>query len=349
LNSFPPPFFIHWDLTNACNLRCLHCRADADEPLPGELTFEEGKKHIIDSIKKSYDSNRFLSFGGGEPLLRDDYFDLIKYASGLGFKVVTETNGTLITEKEARKLYHSGIYRVQVSMDGAKKRTHEYIRGKNTYDKSISAIKFLVDAGIQTTIRMTINKINYSELESLIKIAYDLGCFSFGFRHIIPVGRANVNLLNLDLTPIEYRDLIINTFELGRKLGFRIVSGDPLAIVARSDKLKNIFDKHGNYDVWSGCSPGVAYISISSFGEVRPCSMSTVSLGNVKNTNFKEIWDTSPFLNKLRDVTNLKGKCGLCKYNYLCGGCRVAAFHANGDFFAEDPRCWLSIKEIKDG
>lgn len=337
------PKIIHIDITGLCNLRCIHCR-DTAKPSLDELSTTE-IKNLIDECHTTWGKSLvWFSFGGGEPLLREDIFEIIKFATDKGVKTLLTTNGTLIDADVAQKLKNSGIFRVQISLEGASPKTNDKIRGKGVFRKVIKAAKALEHQKIPFTLRMTLHRQNYEEIPRMIKLAHVLGAKSLGMRMVIPTGRALKAWGELKIEPKVYKNILQNAYLVAKRYNLSVTSGDPLSVIANEKLLNKIETQFGLNKVISGCCIGISYLYISNTGKVRPCPMLEMDLGDVRTTTIEQIWKSTKFFRRNRE-RKLSGKCDICKYKWLCGGCRANALHLTGKLWGDDPNCWLVLND----
>ncbi|MFW9894696.1 MAG: radical SAM protein, partial [Candidatus Thorarchaeota archaeon] len=366
----PPVVF--WSVTHRCNLNCTHCYVDQDT---NEMPFEEACK-IIDQLSEA--KNFILIFFGGEALLRDDIFDLMKYATEKDINVALASNGTLIDTDVAKNLKEIGVGYVQVSIDGLKE-VHEQIRGKGTFDKAISAIKHCINEGLYTCIGTTMTQLNVHQIYELIDLAKELKVQKFEIVDFVPSGKASLQA-HISLTPLQiekfsvivcdiWQNLIEEGYPLtisyknpifGRILSQRfpkviiapffksIFSKEALLYFNFSERLQSgVFSKQSPFSPFiTGCECGVFTMHIKSTGDVTPCPLNPVSLGNVKQHHIQNIWLKSPILNQYRGL-KYEGQCGKCYYKSICGGCRAKAFISTGISISSDPTCMLEIRNFK--
>ena len=345
---------IVWNMTYACNLRCKHCYIDAGRKRKDELDTKEGKKLLEDLRDVGVE---VVLFSGGEPLLREDFFEIAKYAKELGMRTVLSTNGTLIDEGVASKLKKIGIDYVGISLDGLEE-TNDNFRGiKGAFVMALSGIRNCLKHGINVGIRFTITKYNYKDLDDLIELAIREKVPRFCIYHLVYSGRG-VSIKDVDITNEDRRKLmeylIKKSFELkNRGINLEILTVDNHADgvyiynYLRNNNLKeseyvlNLLRNHG------GCSAGSKILSISPEGNVYPCQFwSDLKLGNIREESIKDILEKD-IVEMLRNKHKyLKGKCGSCKFKEICGGCRVRAKQVYNDMWQEDPSCYLSMREI---
>lgn len=334
------PASILWDITYACNLNCKQCLSSAGKPLDDELALDEIKL-ILDDLATLKVFN--ICFLGGEPLMRDDFIEILRYASQYNFGISFSTNGVLIKEPIIEELEDLKVFQVQVSLDGLEE-THNQIRGhSNSFQLAIEAIKMLIDSGIQVGISTTVNKWNLAELEDLIQLSLSVGASYFKPIPIMPVGRGK-DVNQLMLSPSETKDYV--KFLLSKKDQYK----DELHIFAE-ETYSWLFQEPPEPHSFSTklthstCAAGTSQLVFSPNGLVFPCPfLHEFVAGDLRSESIQQIWENSSILRQFREVstTDLKGKCSQCPYiPFRCrGGCRAAAYSLTGDFYAEDPMCW---------
>jgi len=323
------PSLISWNLTKKCNLRCPHCYLEAGKKAEYELSTEECFA-LVDEMKQL--GTEMLILTGGEPLLRKDIFDLSQYASAQGMWVVMGTNGVLVTEKTAQKMIECGVKGVAISLDSIEAEKHNQFRGgPNSWEYSVRALKICRAAGLQVLVQTTVMESNYEEIPQLIDFTRELGAWSFNLYFLVQTGRGQQ--MN-DLSPQRTHAMLENLAELQDRCR-------PMLVRSKcAPQFKQIAYQMGKGGLESGgCMAGVEYCRITPEGNVTPCPYMTVIAGNVLERSFTEIWQTSPVFRELRDLHQLKGRCGRCEFKELCGGCRCRAYAASGDYLQEDPAC----------
>lgn len=336
------PRLIAWELTNACNLACIHCRASAiKDPTPDELTTAEAK-HFVDEL---IEYKPIIILTGGEPLLRSDVYDIAQYASGHGLRVVLATNGTLLTPDIAKKLKDVGIQRVSISIDGSTKETHDIFRGETgAFEAALRGIDILKNAGLSFQINTTITKRNLTEIPNIYELALSLGASALHIFLLVPTGRGE-EIESEEIPPEEY-ERVLNWFYDKSKTSriqlkatcaphyFRIMRQR-----AKAEGIRITKETHGLEAMTKGCLGGSGFCFVSSKGDVYPCGYLPALAGNIRQKPFKMIWEKSKVFNDLRDTGKLKGKCGECEYRAVCGGCRARAYAQTGDYLDEEPYC----------
>jgi AdoMet-dependent heme synthase len=339
---------VAWEITRACNLKCAHCRASAvEDRSTDELTTAECFR-LIDEIKAV--GNPILILTGGEPLVRPDWLEIASYAASKGLKVAMGSNGTLITDGVAGKLKSVPISRVAVSLDFPVPELQDKFRGQaGAFDAAMSGIAAIKRAGLELQINSTLTRQNMSYLERLLELALELGAAAFHPFFLVPTGRGK-GLEPDELSPEEYERTLNWVYEkqvaLGDRIFFKPTDAPHYLRVMKQRQaadscLRKQDAKPGNpaHAVTRGCLAGTGFCFISHAGVVQGCGYLDVEAGNVKKQPFGEIWTGSPLFRSLRDLSNLKGKCGECEYKRICGGCRARAFETTGDLMEAEPYC----------
>ncbi len=341
---------VAWEITRACNLKCAHCRASAvDRRSPDELSTSDCYP-VIDGILEV--GKPILILTGGEPLARPDVFDIAQYAVSKGLRVVMGSNGTLITDDIANKLKGVPISRIAISLDFPTPALQDKFRGQHgAYAAAMAGIAAIKKAGLELQINCTLTRQNISYLEQLLELALELKAAAFHPFFLVPTGRGK-GLEADELSSEEYEKTLGWIYDKQMELGDRIFfkptdAPHYLRVMKQRQKqagesgLEKAEAKSGNpvHAVTRGCLAGTGFCFISHTGVVQGCGYLNVEAGNVKNKSFGEIWADSPLFKSLRDLSNIKGKCGDCEYKRICGGCRARAFESTGDFLEAEPYC----------
>ncbi|MEW5914300.1 MAG: 12,18-didecarboxysiroheme deacetylase [Thermodesulfobacteriota bacterium] len=348
-----------WNMTKACNLKCLHCYAQATAgPAPQELSTAQAKAMIDDLAE--YGAPVIL-FSGGEPLMRPDLSELARYAIAQGLRAVISTNGTLISANKAKELKDIGLSYVGVSLDGMQP-VHDRFRGvAGAFDQALAGIRNCMAVGLKVGLRFTVYAKNAAEVPALFDLIEREGIPRVCFYHLVYAGRGS-RLADEDLSHQGTRDLLdlimdrskalfrkgicpevltVDNHADGPYLYLRLLREDP----ARAAQVLELLN-------WNeGNSSGRGIGCVSWDGAVHPDQFwRHLSLGNVLERPFSQIWsDTShPVLGKLKDKRpHVTGRCAACRWLDICGGnFRVRAEAATGDLWAPDPACYLTDSEI---
>ena len=348
-----------WNLIRRCNLTCKHCYATAaDRDFPGELSTEEVFS-VMDNLKAF--GVPVLILSGGEPLMRPDIFEISHRAKDMGFYVGLSSNGTLIDENNIDDIVKVGYNYVGISVDGLRETHDNFRRKKGSFDEAMRGIRLCHDAGIKVGLRFTLTQDNKQDLPGLLQLMDDENIDKFYLSHLNYAGRGNKNRrddLHHQMTR-EAMDLLFSTcwqdVEQGRKREFVTGNNDADGVYLLLWIMKNM-PQHTDYIEsmlrrWGGNSSGVNISNIDNLGNVHPDTMWwDYTIGNVKQRPFSEIWmDTSdPLMAGLKQKRRpVEGRCAECKYIDICGGnSRTRAWQLTGNFWAEDPGCYLENSEI---
>ena len=342
---------VAWEVTRRCNLFCAHCRAAANNEIyQGELSTDECFR-VIDSILEI--GKPILILTGGEPLHRADVFQIGKYATGQGLRVVLGTNGTLITPEAVARMKEVPVSRIGVSLDFPTPELQDRFRGKaGAFTEAIAGIKEARGAGIGVQINSTITSMNAPHLDRLLDLALELGAVAFHPFMLVPTGRGK-GLASVELPPEEY-ERILNWVcdkqtELGDRIFFKPTDAPHyMRIMTQRRRTTGVSGmetkRPGGHpstmnSVSRGCLAGTGFCFISHVGRVQGCGYLDVEAGNVKRESFARIWSNSPLFQELRDLSRIKGKCGVCEFKRLCGGCRARAYESTGDYLGAEPYC----------
>jgi heme b synthase len=334
---------VAWEVTRNCNLTCMHCRASATNgPYEGELDTQAAYR-LLGQIAEL--GSPIVIMTGGDPLLRPDVFDLAKYGTAQGLRMVMSPNGTLITAENARSMRESGIQRISVSLDGATADTHDHFRGvPGAFEGALRGIRLAREAGVEFQINTTITKANLAEIPKIQDLAVSLGAVAHHIFLLVPTGRGKY-ILDQAIDAAEYEKTLNWFYDQRDKTPLQLKATCAphyyriLRQRARAEGQKVTFESHGLDAVTRGCLGGIGFCFISHVGIVQPCGFLGLDCGDVTQASFAEIWKKSPHFLRLRDDDQLEGKCGLCEYRKVCGGCRARAFEATGDYMAEEPLC----------
>ena len=355
---------VAWEITRGCNLFCAHCRAASDGThYSGELTSGECFK-VVDQIAEL--GKPILILSGGEPLVRHDVYEIGRYAVAKGLRVVMGSNGTLITAEVAAHLKEIPLSRISVSLDFPTPELQDKFRGqKGAYEAAIAGIANARKAGIEIQINSTITKLNVGYLNDLLALAQSVGACAFHPFLLVPTGRGK-GLESVALSPQEYEKTLNWIYDRKKELGEAIFfkptcSPHFLRVTKQREKEERLSGMtvkpgaamghpgghHGGHpgghpgmeSITRGCLAGTGFAFISHRGDVQGCGYFNVSAGNVRGKSFVDIWNNSSLFNSLRDLDNYKGKCGICEYRKICGGCRARAYEETGDYLEGEPYC----------
>jgi len=332
-----------WEVTGACNVRCIHCHAVSGQAAKDELTTDEGKR-LIDMIAAESEF-RTLIYTGGEPLVRPDIFELLRHSQKAGLANIIATNGTLIDEEMAFKLKDHGVVCHAISLDAADPSVHNMVRNKaGAFDLAMRGIEATRKAGIMLQTNTTAMEYNMPHLPELIDYADRCGAGIMLMYQLVAVGRGEkIEQATLKKSANQHLSELISKKQKSCSMIIEPVAGPqywPYLLEKggiRGGPLLKLAEK-----VFHGCAAARGFVYIKANGDVWPCPFVEVSGGNVRNTGFHQIYHESElFRNLRRREETLKGLCGECRYKTVCGGCRGRAHAYSGDYLAEDPRCFM--------
>ncbi|QKR00312.1 radical SAM protein [Metallosphaera tengchongensis] len=332
------PYVVVLESTKACDLACKHCRAKAiPNRLPGELSTEEVKR-LVDDLSES--GVKLFVISGGDALKRDDLFEILRYSSKR-ITTALSPSGSRIDLGVAKKIMESGVSMVSISIDGPE-HIHDEFRGvRGAFKMAKDAVKALKSAGIPVQINSTISKYNVNELELLKETVLGMEPVYWDIFMLIPTGRATKEMM---VSP-EEGERVMRTVARWRTQGInvRMTCAPYLVRVVNEMGVRPVAPdrNYGRRSVQGarGCMAGNGYAFVAYDGTVYPCGFLPTPVGNIRYKKFSEIYENSLLFKSLRDPSKLQGKCGLCEYKTVCGGCRARAFSITEDVMAEDPFC----------
>ncbi len=334
---------IAWEITRRCNLSCIHCRASAEKgPYPGELSTSECLV-LLDDIASF--SKPVIILTGGEPLLREDIFEVARYGNEKGLRLVMAVNGTLVDEKVAQNMQDAGIQRMSVSIDGATAESHDRFRQvPGAFEGALRGIRLAKNVGLEFQINTTITSQNRHELPAILDLAMDLGAAAHHVFLLVPTGRGK-ELKEQEVTAQDYEETLTWFYDQkGRSpLHLKATCAPQFYRILRQKAKKEgknvTYENFGLDATTRGCLGGVSFCFISHIGQVQPCGYLELNCGNIREDTLEHIWMNSRVFRELRDFNNYQGRCRLCEYRKVCGGCRARAYEISGDFLDEEPYC----------
>ncbi|MDR2850623.1 MAG: heme b synthase [Desulfovibrio sp.] len=341
--SSPLCRLIAWEVTRSCNLACKHCRAEAHpHPYNGELSTTEAIS-LIDSFSQV--GSPIIIFTGGEPMLRPDIYDLVAYTRAQGLTCAFSPNGTLIDAENAQKLKAAGVDRCSISIDGPDAKNHDAFRGvKGAFDASLRGIAHLKNAGLPFQVNTTVTRDNLANFKNIFDLCERVGAVAWHIFLLVPVGRAAA-LTDQSITAGEYEDALHWLYDFRKTTTMHLKATCAphyyriLRERARAEGVRVTPETFGMDALTRGCLGGTGFCFISHVGQVQPCGYLELDCGNVRVTPFPRIWRESAYFRQFRDQAAYKGKCGVCEYHKVCGGCRARAFSTDGDHMGQEPLC----------
>ena len=323
------PLTVNWSLSYRCNFICRHCysRNQAEAPLPRESVLR-----ILDLLRER--GVVYVNFGGGEPLLYPDLFEVVSHASSVGLKVAMNSNGYLLDASAVERIASAGFFSVGISIDSPRRDVHDRFRCRvGSFDRAAAALEHLRSAGVRTTVSCVINRGNVEDWEGMIPICRELGASTLYLHNYKCSGTGLVNMGELDLTPDEWGGFYRHAIEVqGEVEDVALSFDDPIMASLPGYKQENAVQ---------GSTCGKLSLHLEPNGDITPCGFIPVVMGNILADDFDEIWFNSPVLAKMR-YKNPQGKCDGCSsYESCLGGCSARSFSLTGDFEHPDPHCWV--------
>jgi radical SAM protein len=343
------PFIAIWEVTQACDLACVHCRASAQpDRHPMELSTDEGKQ-LIDQIAALEVPVFVLT--GGDPIKRPDLFELIGHARSVGVRVSLTPSATpLLTKDIVTRLKEAGLARLAVSMDGASAETHDAFRGMfGSFARTLDAVRWATEIGLPVQINTTFSRRNIAEIDEIVALMEKLKITLWSVFFLVPTGRGKLNDL---LSANEFESIFEKVYRLSKAASFDIKTTEAqhyrrFVLQQRVAERKSGVDTssvHGRSSDEIGRAPrglndGKGFVFISHKGDVFPSGFLPLSAGNIREQDLAVIYRDSPLFRDLRDTSKLEGKCGSCEFKEICGGSRARAHALTGNPLAEEPCC----------
>jgi putative heme d1 biosynthesis radical SAM protein NirJ2 len=320
---------ISWNTTKVCNLKCEHCYRDAGGRDPQELNTAEGIA-LIDEIALA--GFKILILSGGEPLMREDIFELVEHSVARGLRPVMGTNGTLFTRDLVCKMKAAGVARAGISLDSNDKSVHDAFRKMDgAWDSAVNGMKLCREEGLSFQVHTTVTKRNMGEITSMTDFVAGLGAAAHHIFFLVPTGRGkDISGVFLNAKDIKAVLKAVLNKQKDTPIELKPVCAPQFMPMAKSMGLSLRFSR--------GCLAGTGYCCILPNGDVHPCPYLPMKAGNVRQKPFSGIWKESDIFTRLRTLS-YSGSCGVCGSKELCGGCRARAYAEFGDYMAEDPGC----------
>lgn len=335
------PFLVFWEMTRACDLVCRHCRACAvPERDRRELSTEEGFR-LLEEIHAM--GCPLVVLTGGDPAKRPDLMELVRHGTEVGLRMALTPSATpLVTRQLLERLRDAGLARLAVSLDGARRETHDAFRGVDgSHARTFEILRAARELGMTTQINTSITRFNRGELEPVARQIAELGIELWAVFLVVPTGRANEADL---LDPDEVEDLLVRLAEIAQWAPFDIkTTAAPhyrrVLLQRKVDRseIRGLADGIGRAPRSVNEGQGVCFVS--HVGEVYPSGFLPIPCGNVRDEGIAAIYRDHPLFRRLRDPDALGGKCGVCEFRKVCGGSRARAWAAHGDPLAEEPSC----------
>jgi radical SAM protein len=346
------PFTIAWEVTRACAYACVHCRADAQHQRhPDELTSQEAFQ-LVNRLA-AFGNNPILIFTGGDPMMRRDLFELIAYATEKGLRCsLTPTATALPTRERLQKAKEAGIRRIALSLDAPRPRVHDDFRKvSGSWQRTMDILHNAQEAGLSVQVNTTVAKHNVDILPEMVPFIEEVGAVQWSVFFLVPTGRAMIEQM---ISPEEHERVFNWLYDLSKAAPFDIKStAAPMyrrvAIQrqkAESNDSQPVAFQGAGFQYadglnrpTKGVNDGNGFLFISHTGSIDPSGFLPISAGNVRTDDIVEVYRNAKLFRDLRDYSQLKGRCGICEYQDVCGGQRGRAYGVTGDYLETDPAC----------
>ncbi|MGE5216996.1 MAG: TIGR04053 family radical SAM/SPASM domain-containing protein [Chloroflexota bacterium] len=362
------PFTVVWETTRACDLACVHCRAEANSRRdPQELTFAEAQR-LIQSLKAFGQPYPIFVLTGGDPAKRPDIFDLIAYAREQGLRVAMTPSATPLIDRTAvRRFADAGLARLALSLDGKNPATHDGFRGvTGSFNRTLQILDWCREAGLETQIHTTVTRHVLDDLPTIAEMIAQRGIKLWALFLLIAVGRAaRPEVRRLNLNARQFESLFHWLYDLTKSAPFDVTPREGYhyrrVLLQRratelgmraEDLLTDASARHWTpTDLASstqatrivraplGVNDGKGIVFISHRGDAQPSGFLNLVGGNVRLAALPDIYRDAPLFRRMRDYSQIKGKCGLCEFKSICGGSRARAYAITGDPMNSDPYC----------
>ena len=352
------PFTVAWEITRACALACVHCRAEAQPRAhPWELTSAEAF-HVVDQIAEL--APPVLVITGGDPLMRRDVFSIVERAVEKGLRVsISPTTTALATRERFSRLQELGIQMVHVSVDGADAETHDAFRGvRGTFDRALGTLRTLRDLDMPVQVGTTLARHNLHQLPEMARLMEEHGIRVWNVFFLVPTGRAQAEQM---ISAEEAEQAWQWLADLGRHAPFTVrTTAAPqfrrtvmLGVEREGGEMRltgagyQIREAPGGVQT-RGVNDGKGFMFIDHVGNICPSGFLQIRAGNVRTRSVVDVYRNSPIFRSLRDPSALTGRCGRCRFAELCGGSRARAFATTGSYLDDDPLCTFDVDGAAD-
>ncbi|MCP4996664.1 MAG: radical SAM protein [Gammaproteobacteria bacterium] len=332
-------FLLAVNLTRRCNLACDHCYMDAESRNSSgedELTTDEVKTLLDELASRSNETMVVLT--GGEPLLRRDLEILVAHGSQLGLSIVVGTNGVLLSEQRAHSLKQAGAMGVGISLDSLDPESHDHFRGcSGSWEKTLAGMEFCRQADLPFQVHFSVTEQNAHEVQDMIAFAKASGAHVLNIFFLVCTGRGEGMS---DISPVRYEQVLqelVVAQEQTRDLMIRARCAPHYKRVAYQHNPDSPVTRAQGYE-GGGCIAGTHYARITPEGGITACPYIPDEEGSIRDNGFWSVWDNAPSFEQLRNP-KLKGKCGMCEFQQLCGGCRARPLAMGGTIMDADPWC----------
>ncbi len=348
LNYGKKEFALQWHITDKCDMRCKHCYIPhqmKQKNMRKEFPDEKAKE-LIDEfsiLTERWGIKGRINFSGGNPILHENFFEIIEYAEKKDLHIGILGNPTSVLKEDIlEKLKERKIFRYQISIDGLKE-NHEEIRGKGLFEVALKGLDVLISANIPAVVLSTVTTKNMKDIPKLAELVFDKGVKVFDFARLVPTGEGE-NLSHLMPTPEQYHAFLLNMYDTYLKINkadhkFKLPVKDPLWMLLHRE-LGLLNPKFINSNkIYGGCSIGITSFCVDVNGDAYSCRRLEIPIGNVFEKSLRDIFINSEEMSKHRDYPSIE-ECGGCDILSVCRGCRAIAYAVNGKYTSKDPQCW---------
>lgn len=342
----PGPLLVFYEVTQACDLVCDHCRACAQSKAhPGELTTEQSLQ-LIDQLTE-FPSPPKLILTGGDPFKRADIFELVRHAAWRGLDVsITPSATRLVTRRAIRRLRCAGISRMAISIDGADARTHDARRGvAGSYYRSLEILADARVEGIPTQVNTTITPANVGQIDRMAELFARQQIVMWSVFFLVPVGRARYSpRLSADECEGACEGAFERLWRQSQRQPYAIkTTAAPhyrrFVIQHQASKASQHVDNAPPAYISLNVNDGKGVMFVSHVGMIHPSGFMPIVCGVFPMDHVVRVYQDSPIFRGLRDADRLEGKCKVCEFRHVCGGSRARAYAVTGNPFAEEPDC----------
>lgn len=357
------PFLVIWETTRACDLACKHCRAEAVlNRHPLELSTEEAR-HLMDEVRRF--GRIVFVLSGGDALKRPDVVELVEHGARIGLRMaITPATTPRATPRLLRKLREAGLRRLAVSLDGSTAEIHDAFRQvEGSFHWGQRILWTAREVGLSTQVNTVIGRHNLGDFDALADLMADLGIVFWEVFFLVPVGRARAEDV---VDPMAFEAVFRKMYELSKTAPFDIkATAAPhyaRVVLQRQVEERRSGAREAKPDLLTaglyhslsdgigrarGVTEGDGFLFVSHTGEIFPSGFLPLTAGNVRTHDLVDVYRNAPLFRQLRDRRLLKGKCGVCEFREVCGGCRARAWAMTGDCLESDPFCAYVSKRYR--